>query len=72
MEVDKHKRLSNITFRHKSTFIAVLHFTITIGSSTMIITHMYVHTRIQGMATANELRVIIIFNIFFIILFYKI
>jgi len=30
----------------------------------MIITHMYVHTRIQDMATANELRVIIIFNIF--------
>jgi len=39
MDVNEHERLYNITFRQKklyrnSTFIAVLHFTVTVGSST--------------------------------------
>jgi hypothetical protein len=45
MDVDKHKRLSNITLRHNSTCIAVLHFTRVIGSSTMSITHMQKHVK---------------------------
>jgi hypothetical protein len=44
MDVNEHERLSNITLRHKlkqrnSAFIAVLHFTVTVCSSTMSITH---------------------------------
>ena len=44
MDVNEHERLSKITLRHKlklknSTFIAVLHFIVTVGSSTMSIIH---------------------------------
>jgi len=44
MDVNEHERLTNITLRHKlkyrnSTFIAALHFTVTVGSSTMNITN---------------------------------
>ena len=40
MDVNEHERLSNVTLRHKlkkrdSTFIAILHFTVTLGSSTI-------------------------------------
>ena len=40
MDVNEHKRLFNITLRHKfqvkeQWFIAPLHFTVTVGSSTM-------------------------------------
>ena len=37
IDVIEHERIFNITFRHSfnSTFIAVQHFTVTIGSSTM-------------------------------------
>lgn len=37
----------------------------------MSITYIYVHTRIQDMATANELRVIIIFNIFLFLFYFR-
>ena len=42
MDVNEHERLSNVTLRHKlkkrdSTFIAILHFTVTLGSSTIYI-----------------------------------
>jgi len=43
MDVNEHERLSNITLsinkETNSTFIAVLHFTVTVGSSTMSISH---------------------------------
>jgi hypothetical protein len=40
MDVNEHKRLFNITLRHKfqvkeQWFIAPLHYTVTVGSSTM-------------------------------------
>ena len=42
-DMDDHERLYNITLSHKlkewnSTFIAVLHFTVTVGSSAIRIT----------------------------------
>jgi len=45
MDVNEHARLSKIILRHKlkernSTFIAVLHFTVTVVSSIMRTTHM--------------------------------
>jgi hypothetical protein len=45
MDVNEHKRLFNITLRQNlnlrnSAFIAVLHFTVTVGSSIMRIIHM--------------------------------
>ena len=44
MDVNEHERLSKITLRQKlkkrnMTFIAVLHFTVTVESSTMRLTH---------------------------------
>jgi len=44
IDVHEYERLSNITLIHKlkernSTFIAVLHFTVTIWSSTLSTTH---------------------------------
>jgi hypothetical protein len=44
IDLSEHKRLSNIAPRHKlkkrnNVCIAVLHFTVNIGSSTMSITH---------------------------------
>jgi hypothetical protein len=44
MDVKEHKRLSNITLGHtfknrNNAFVPVLHFTITVGSATMSITH---------------------------------
>jgi len=34
-DVNEHERLSNITNQSQSSFIAVLHCTVTVGSSTM-------------------------------------
>ena len=44
IDVNEHERLSNITLRHtlkkrNNVFIAVLHFTVIVVSSTMSITH---------------------------------
>jgi hypothetical protein len=56
MDVDKHKRLSNITLRHNSTCIAVLHFTRVIGSSTMIITVDKGNNKVLGNLSKNTER----------------
>jgi hypothetical protein len=47
MDVNEQERLSNITRRHKlkqrnSAFIIVLHITVTVGFSTMRITHILI------------------------------
>ena len=60
MVVNEHERLSNFTLRHKlkywnKAYIAVLHFTVTIGSSIMCIPY----AMNKGNNKITELRTIL-------------